>query len=232
MRKALFGTLIVAALGTLMLVPAAFGYSGTLTYGQGQLIAPPGTSWANAMTTLYWEVVQNGNLFEYKYILTVPEKNISHFIIETSENVVLGQDLFGFNLAGGAGPAYDPDTYTASNGNPNIPGSMYGVKFDGVEPGSTSWTVAFTSTRAPVWGDFYAKCGGRDGEINTVYNAGFSGGYFNPTGYVTRDGLATDNLLAVPDTAGAVVPEMSSLVSSLIGLPVVFGYALRRRQIR
>lgn len=41
-----------------------------------------------------------------------------------------------------------------------------------------------------------------------------------------------DTLRGSPLVPDVVVPEMSSLVSSLIGLPVVVGYALRRRHLR
>lgn len=231
MRRKLAGVMLSAAISTLLAVPAAFGYSGTLSLLNDQLVAT--ASWGNKSltppTSLFWEVIQSGSYYDYRYVLTVPTKDISHMIIETSGNVVLGADLMNFSLLGGPGNPSSPDTYTSANGNPNMPsGGLYGVKFDATT-GSTQWTIAFRSTRAPVWGDFYAKCGGLT-EINTVYNYGFSGGLFNATDYVTRDGTANDLKLAVPDTVGAVVPDMSSLMGGLVGLPAVLGYAIRRRQ--
>lgn len=222
---------IVMAVGVLILAATAgFGYSGTLTWdpAETQLNAADGTSWASTSTSLYWQVDQVGSVWHYLYTFTVPAKNVSHLILETSDNVVLGVDIYNYILSGGATAPVGPQTWTATgqgSSNPDMPaGGVYGIKFDTGSPGSTSWTIEFTSTRRPVWGDFYAKCGAQDGEFNTVFNAGFTGGMFDPNGFVTRNGLASDNRLAVPDT---VVPEPSALMGVLFGLPFVLARRLR-----
>ncbi len=217
-------TAILTAACLALAAAAGFGYSGTLTWdaAETQLDAADGTSWASTSTSLYWQVDQVDGVWHYLYTFTVPAKNISHFILETSQGLVLGTDIYGYILSGGATAPVGPDTYTATGqgiSNPDMPaGGIYGIKFDSSGSGSTSWTIEFTSTRRPVWGDFYAKCGAQGGEFNTVFNSGFTGGFFDAYGVVDRDGTPLDNRLAVPDS---VVPEPSAFLGLAFGLPLL-----------
>lgn len=213
-----------------MAAPVAFGYSGTLNYSDGQITAT--NAWAAAGTSMFWEVTQAGSVWNYKYVLTVAATDISHLIIETSDGVALGTDLYGFGVVSGSTSTSFTtllEPYASGPSNPNMPsGGMYGVKIQGVpvENESTQWMVTFASTRRPVWGDFYAKCGGIGASANTAFNTGFTGGYFDPYNVVTRNGITSDNQIAVPDTT-EVIPELGSTASALMGLPVLV--ALRRR---
>ena len=92
-------------------------------------------------------------LWHYVYDLSVARMNISHFILEVSDdaqqsdfmNIVLGCH---YNVEG-------PKAWTEA-GNQKLPNSLYGIKFD---RGGKSVTYSFDSIRSPVWGNFYAKGG-------------------------------------------------------------------------
>ena len=157
------------------------------------------------------------------YVVNLSTANAQPWFLQlTSQGLVLGTDIYGYILSGGATAPVGPDTYTATGqgiSNPDMPaGGIYGIKFDSSGSGSTSWTIEFTSTRRPVWGDFYAKCGAQGGEFNTVFNSGFTGGFFDAYGVVDRDGTPLDNRLAVPDS---VVPEPSAFLGLAFGLPLL-----------
>jgi hypothetical protein len=221
MRKGFIAMLTVLALA--LASTAAYCYSGTLTWDSAETqLDVTGTQWANASTSLRWEVTQVGNVWQYQYTFNVINRNISHLILETSTGIVLGTDIYGYVLTGSQTPV-GPQTWEDQGAsNPNMPtGGVYGIKFNTLDPGTKNWVIQFTSTRRPVWGDFYARDGGNE----TVINSGFTGGTSNPTDYVNRDGTASDNRLAVPDT---MVPEVPGFVALLAGMPLL----LRRIRFR
>ena len=99
----------------------------------------------------------------------------SHWIFEVSPIITdanVGQYIYdeNFTLVGPQTWTADPNTPNsttpgANNGNPNLPANLYGVKADtGTDPntqppGVAGGTYTFSSTQAPVWGDFYMKDG-------------------------------------------------------------------------
>ena len=202
----------------------SFGYIGELAVtgggldGTGFWITDNGeTEWFPA--ELSWEVTQDGSLWNYEYTLKVYRADISHFIIETSSSFGSG-NMFD---AVYPGTEIEIQTHTSANGNPYIPGDVYGAKFDigdeGVaEPDYTTITVSFDSDRDPIWGDFYAKCGAVGGTQNTVWNEGFL--VADPLD-APADGTVLNHVL-VPDT----IPEPATLV--LLGLGSLA--LLRRRK--
>jgi hypothetical protein len=176
-------------------------------------------SWANAATSLSWEVTNEGDYYHYEYIFTVPAKDISHLILQVSENF---ESDNMWNLSNGVSTEEPTDYDSTSNGksNPGMPGTIYGIKF---EPSSDSTTLiwSFDSDREPMWGDFYAKdgkdellpalWGGIFGKIDVyAYSSHMDGG----TGYI-----------AVPDTN--VVPVPSAIFLGIFGLSFA-GVKLRK----
>jgi hypothetical protein len=166
---------------------------------------------------LSWDIeqLQNGD-WSYRYFFentdnggpTTPD--ISHWIFEVSPTFT-ANDIFddNFNVVG-------PDTFSPSQGNsnPGLPGDIFGVKADNVPDDTQLFT--FLSTRAPMWGNFYAK-GGQEFAHNT--------GFTLP--------LPTDpnadflNWIPVPDTTNGQgqAPEPGTLL--LLGTALV---ALSRRR--
>jgi hypothetical protein len=142
-------------------------YQGSLNGGAGGGITAT-ADWNSSSTTFEWKVEEVGTsngfiLWKYDYTFTVPKKNISHMIIEVSPDA--GPSDFSAGLF---------DDYSATsqgNSNPGMPSAMKGLKF---QPGTVTLTASFTTTRAPVWGDFYAKDGQSSGEWVTAWNTGFT----------------------------------------------------------
>jgi hypothetical protein len=153
---------------------------------------------------------QDGS-WHYDYTFTVPEKDISHIIFETSPTFT-ESDLLNLTWPG---DLTEVQTHTSANGNPDIPGSMYGVKFDSPAQGTTSWNIEFDSWRQPVWGDFYARDGRTDGNLNSAWNQGFLSA--DPTD-PPQNGSLNYHVL-VPDTVATSTPEPGTL--ALVGLALL-----------
>ncbi|RJR32986.1 MAG: PEP-CTERM sorting domain-containing protein [Desulfobacteraceae bacterium] len=195
-------------------------YEGFLTGGGGGITATDG--WNDVSTRLSWSVsdvgVQNGNiLWQYNYLFEVPTKEISHIIVEVSPEAadndftILSGSSAGVQVYGDEGGS-----------NPNIPETMWGIKF---EDGSLSLAASFQTTRSPVWGDFYAKDGRDDGIDVTAWNDGFTAGDIDPID-PPANGSVSYHILR-PDTQSFQVPEPSTML--LFGISIIGLAGARRR---
>ena len=159
--------------------------------------------------TISWQVYWDNDLWHYRYELTSTGKDISHFIIEVSPSFS-SEDILNCSWD----YSYvEIDTFTdgQGNSNPNIPGPIYGIKFDGYGPDSEYWVISFDSRRAPVWGDFYAKDGVSQGVgVNAAWNEGFLRD--DPTAPPSNDTI--DNHILRPDTV-TEIPEPSGFLVAI-----------------
>lgn len=234
---------IMAAI-TLATMPAyAVIYSGSLTSENGLT----GTGfWANnaeitwlvkdvGVTTLNNEQVM---LWNYSYTLTVEGKDISHTIIEVSDN------FSDINILGGVStdPTVHLDSFSLDNysstaqggSNPGMPDSIRGIKVD-VSGDTKILTWSFNSNIAPVWGDFYAKDGKTDQKDVYLHNTGLTSNDTDPTtpvdpfaiGYIeVTDHIVVPDSVALLEEEGPSIPEPGTAILGALGLLLI----LRRRK--
>jgi hypothetical protein len=164
--------------------------------------------WASGGFEVSWEITDNNNgTFDYVYNITATGKEISHIILSLTEDG-LGLLDNGTLTSDPGTVVTGPNTFGPGPSNPGIPGDLYGIKWD-LDPASTTLEISFTTTRAPVWGDFYAKDGKNSGNFLFAYNVGFS---------TQPEGSDFDGWIAVPDSAAPLPPSVLLLGSGLFGL--------------
>lgn len=194
--------------------------TGSLVSGSGLIGA---SSWAADMN-LSWNVSLLDNVYNYEYILsdtdTGQAKSISHIILQTSD-CFDGDNIWDFKINNqSATPLIQ--YWSEQQGNPSLPASVYGIKIQGGT--GTTWTVAFKSNRAPMWGNFYAKDGKTDQIDNTVWNSDF---LITPSDRYSFESIG--NYVAIPDTKN-IVPELpSSLLGAMTILPAAL-IALKKKR--
>lgn len=120
--------------------------------------------------------------YHYTYYVTgkggfLLTKNLSHILIEVTNPSASG-DFKNVNPSISDGPR----TFSPSEGNGvtyyGMPGDIYAVKWNAPTESKT-FTFDFYTFKNPVWGDFYARCGGQPESIggpityNYAYNAKF-----------------------------------------------------------
>lgn len=224
------GILVAAALMTVAAPVWAVSYSGSLSVGDpdNSLIATG--VWNEDSTTLSW-VVDNtttAGKWHYAYTLEVGGRQgagISHVIFEAS-------DTFGFDnlfapttnppgLISEEDDGIEIKTNLPQQGNPDMPGSVYGIKFNIADDTEvTTLALSFDSDRVPVWGDFYAK-----GGLGALWNAGF----LTADPIVPPDDGSILSHVLVPDTTTTRIPAPGALILGSFGVALVGWLQGRRR---
>jgi hypothetical protein len=178
--------------------------------------------------SLGWNISQNDSVFHYAYTFNgLSGKALSHILLDLSDNCTsTGSCVYNvhYNVAGT--PVLEYGTFGESPSNPGFPdgASITGVKLDSLPDGLSM--ISFDSSRAPMWGDIYAKDGKEAGTTNWnyAYNQGLAdhsgnGNYNDAKFYI-----------AVPDTVGSSVPEPGSwLMMASGGLMLALGAWRRLR---
>ena len=224
---------ILVGVTTMPVAAVPTSYSGSLSVsggtGDGLLVAT--AQWNNPATTLSWVVddATTPGKWHYQYTFSVPTKAISHMLLEVSD----ADPGPAFTLDNLFSPTTNPanwisfpipiQVWTDQQGNPGLPGPMYGMKLNNAFA-ATTVVISFDSDRMPVWGDFYAKSGGNP--VPLVYNNGFL--LADPT-VGAHNGSEQDHLL-VPDSTMTVIPVPGAMLLAAIGTGFA-GWLRRRRTL-
>lgn len=209
---------ILILLAALAVLVSTSGNAGAVTY-TGSLFGDGGgvtatEDWSSSSSVFSWTVEDVGSsngfvLWQYDYWFSVPSKQISHMVIEISDGAVIGD----FEILTETTGSFDTIQIHDGSGNPGIPEAFYGMKFD---TGLLNEHIAFLTTRAPVWGDFYAKDGKAKGVFVTAWSTGFTASDTDPSDAAANGSI--DNHILRPDTAQVtVVPEPVSSTLFLLG---------------
>jgi hypothetical protein len=178
--------------GTAYYESAANEVVGTRIEDAGLIL---GGDWAidARVQSLEWTITWlDTGLWLYEYTLAnffAPE--VGHVILDLSSGCVPGNP----GCVIGVPELLEFKTFGSAKSNPGFPNgaSITGVKFDGTDESLSM--VSFTSTHAPVYGDFYVK-GGHD---SFAYNAGLANhGSADRKDFIARPGTVTVPEPAVP----------------------------------
>ncbi len=120
------------------------GYLSTETGG----IITAGDKWGEGPISISWNIYPEDGYFHYEYQMNVPRGEISHFLLEVSENFT-SEDIFNITPLAGSFGFISIDWFgSEGSSTPGIPEEIYAVKFD--DATGLTLGVAFDSTRIPV----------------------------------------------------------------------------------
>jgi len=240
--------LILLAMIALPLVADAAGllvdpsdWTGARTTPGGQYGVPDGVHGTNSWDDyggfeINWTITQVGSNYEYSYEFEDDLScdndvwpGIDRWFLEVSENLnPTNVDLaifdanFEFTPDSPKDWTVDTDCDTEVIHALKITTDSPHTSYPGNPP--SEFAYEFTSTRAPVWGDFYAVSQeGYCGSISRAWNCGIG------TDPVECNSPYTD-WIPVPDTSDALIPEPASIGLWGLGLLAFAGFRRSRRR--
>jgi hypothetical protein len=167
-------------------------------------------------TMISWNVIQDtAGFWNYTYTFGDPPPIPTSVIVQCSRGLSSGSflDVLGDFASYGVGQ-FDPGP-----SYPGLPGSIYGIKFDGVT--DINAVVHFHCWSAPVWGNGYGMDGNLGGADNYVYNSTF----LDPQPTEPPSNGSVRNHLLTPDSP---IPDASTLVLACCGAAPALVFRRRR----
>ncbi|HEX5431111.1 MAG TPA: PEP-CTERM sorting domain-containing protein [Bryobacteraceae bacterium] len=174
--------------------------TGTRSVGSGGLADGGGTDYDNL--TLDWNIALVDQTYEYTYTIGgFSTHDLGHLILDLSGAAPISDaEVNGDPATLFFGDWCAADSPCQGASNIGLPNDIQGLKIDPLPSGSPV-VVTFTSTQAPVWGDFYVM-----GGTEYVYNIGNED---------HNDSLALD-FVARPDPAVAPEPATFGLAGAAL----------------
>jgi len=225
--------LVLCAASTCWAVLPGTTYSGDLSHQGGGVTGVAGCNWLTDNPRISWAVTWTGAHWDYSYKFSVDKPGaISFLIIEVSPNFTCA-DMWDFE--GFRDPCIGQWSLQDQSSNWGMPvGGVYGIKMESFEPiDETQYAaISFSSARAPVWGDFYAKDGKVSREKNACWNVGFVDNDTDPSAS-PQNGSVQSHILR-PDTkttpGGGTIPEAATVVLGPSGLALLVALERHRRR--
>ena len=183
----------------------ASSYSGDIS---GSTLISGASAWDTAVLSWTVDNESNPGYWTYDYEWSAINKGLSHLNIEVSTVFDLENDLYSYNsYLTGIKAVEGPQTFD------EIGGSIFGIKWDLNDTAEDImyFHLTLVSTKAPMWGDFYAK-DGNGGTVN-ARNLNFGTDTTDPIGDGNNGGW-----VLVPDTVVPIPSAILLLGSGLIGL--------------
>jgi len=246
MRRLLLVLFLGGAVGAGSVQAAPVSFMGKLTglggTGDGDLFitnTAPGQGWLSPETSLSWKVdnITTPGMWHYEYTITVPTAtdlwaHVQCIIVEASNGtngpIFTVGDLYSPTSTPGEWLQQVNVGLHSPADNPNLPRNLYGIKFCTVDIDPMSLTIAFDSTRAPVWGDFYARSFVIDGQFNAFYNWGFLGMPETDPLDPPSNGSVKDHVL-VPDSMDTpMIPAPAAVALGALGAGTVRWFRRKR----
>lgn len=216
LKRFSFSLAMLAAVSANALADPVYDTAAALSGTRTQADFVEGGNYAGDSLSVAWNITSLGSAgWRYNYTFTgFQMPGASHVVLDLSDNSLTDPNVMT-DIAASYDYSLEFGTFTGSQpSNPGLAGPITGVKVNTENPGST-FSFAFTSNRAPVWGDFYLK-GGND---SFAYNNGLT---------LHATSMDVNDFIARPDTLSAV-PEPSSVVLVGLGALGLAGLRLRRR---
>lgn len=182
-----------------------------------QLLGTGNWSGSGLGARVAWVISLSGDIYTYEYTFSNGyggplHHDLSHVILSVSSSFT-ADDIW--NVTGAGLESDSPKVQEIFQGNPNMPQSVYALRFECPDSTTGPIILSFQTRRAPVWGDVYLKGGLNDSAWNTGFGLQPLANY---EGWIAR-----------PDTVDVIPEPVYFQMGTLISLSGLALLRIRRR---